>query len=73
MTAFWLAATLVFGIDGLWTTAATLGVALPIAANVFIVIRQYDSYVERASSAILVSTSISVVTVSILLAVLNPS
>ena len=71
--ALWLATTYLFGVDPLWATAATLGVALPIAANVFIVARQYDTYVERASSAILVSTSISVVTVSILLAVLNPS
>ena len=70
--ALWLAATLVFGVDPLWATAATLGVALPIAANVFIVARQYDTYVERTSSAILVSTAISVVTVSVLLAVLNP-
>ena len=70
--ALWLAATVVFDVDPLWATAATLGVALPIAANVFIVARQYDTYVERTSSAILVSTSISVVTVSLLLAVLNP-
>ena len=69
--ALWLAATLVFGVDPMWATAATLGAALPIAANVFIVARQYDTYVERTSSAILVSTSVSVVTVSILLALLN--
>ena len=70
--ALWLAATVVFGVDPLWAAASTLGAALPIAANVFIVARQYDTYVARASSAILVSTSISVVTVSILLAILNP-
>lgn len=71
--ALWLAATVVFDVDPLWATASTLGAALPIAANVFIVARQYDTYVERASSAILVSTCISVVTVSILLAILNPA
>ena len=70
--ALWLAATVVFDIDPLWATASTLGVALPIAANVFIVARQYDTYVERTSSAILVSTLISVVTVSALLAILGP-
>ncbi len=70
--ALWLAATVVFDVDPLWATASTLGVALPIAANVFIVARQYDTYVERTSSAILVSTSISVVTVSVLLAILAP-
>ena len=66
-------ATLVFGVDPLWATASTLGVALPIAANVFIVARQYDTYVERTSSAILVSTTISVVTISLLPALLNPA
>ncbi|QIN79282.1 AEC family transporter [Rubrobacter marinus] len=71
--ALWLAATLVFGVDPLWAVASTLGVALPIAANVFIVARQYDTYVERTSSAIFVSTSVSVVTVSVLLALLNPA
>ncbi|MDF2704118.1 MAG: hypothetical protein K0S10_3064, partial [Rubrobacteraceae bacterium] len=38
----------------------------------FIIARQYDTYVERVSSAILVSTAISVVTVSALLTILSP-
>lgn len=66
-----LATTVVFDVDPLWATAATLGAALPIAANVFIVARQYDTYVERTSSAILVSTTISMLTVSILLLLLS--
>ena len=71
--ALWVATTFLFAVDPLWATAATIGVALPIAANVFIVARQYDTYVERTSSAILVSTSISIVTVSALLAILGPT
>ena len=69
--AIWLATTRIFEVDPLWATAATLAAALPVAANVFIVARQYDTYVERVSGAILVSTTISVVTVSALLVVLN--
>ena len=69
--AIWLATTRIFAVDPLWATAATLAAALPVAANVFIVARQYDTYVERVSGAILVSTTISVVTVSALLIILN--
>ncbi len=68
--AIWFATTRLFDIDPLWASVAILGAALPVAANVFIVAKQYDTYVERVSSAILVSTAISVVTVSALLTIL---
>lgn len=71
-TAMWFATTRLFDVDPLWATVAILGAALPVAANVFIIARQYDTYVERVSSAILVSTAISVVTVSALLTILSP-
>jgi malonate transporter and related proteins len=70
--AMYLTTTLLFDVDPLWATVAVLGASLPVAANVFIIARQYDTYVERTSSAILVSTIVSVVTVSALLAVLSP-
>lgn len=70
--AMWFAMTRLFTVDPLWATVAILGAALPVAANVFIVARQYDTYLERASSAILLSTLVSMVTVSALLAVLSP-
>jgi malonate transporter len=68
--AIWFATTHLFDIDPLWAAVATLGASLPVAANVFIVAKQYDTYVERVSSAILVSTAISVITVSTLLTIL---
>jgi malonate transporter and related proteins len=68
--AIWFSTTRLFDVDPLWATVAILGAALPVAANVFIVAKQYDTYVERVSSAILVSTAISVFTVSALLTVL---
>jgi malonate transporter len=70
--AMYLATTQLFDVDPLWATVAILGASLPVAANVFIVAKQYDTYVERTSSAILVSTIVSVVTVSALLTVLSP-
>jgi predicted permease len=69
--ALFLTTTVIFGVQSLWATAALLGAALPIAANVFIVARQYDVYVVRTSSAILVSTAVSVLSVSALLLVLH--
>jgi malonate transporter and related proteins len=69
--ALFLTTTLIFDVQALWATAALLGAALPIAANVFIVARQYDVYVVRTSSAILVSTAVSIVSVSALLLVLH--
>jgi malonate transporter len=68
--AIWFATTRLFDVDPLWASVAILGAALPVAANVFIVAKQYDTYVERISSAILISTAISVVTVSTLLTIL---
>jgi malonate transporter len=70
-SAMWLT-TQLFDVASLWATVAVLGAALPVAANVFILARQYDTYVDRTSSAILLSTAISVVTVSALLAVIGP-
>lgn len=70
--AMWIAMTHLFTVDPLWSTVAVLGAALPVAANVFIVARQYDTYLERASSAILLSTAVSMITVSALLVLLSP-
>ena len=70
--ALFATTTFLFDVRPLWATAALLGAALPIAANVFIVARQYDVYVTRTSSAVLISTVVSMFTVSILLLLLVP-
>jgi malonate transporter len=69
-SAMWLT-TQLFDVAPLWAAVAVLGAALPVAANVFILARQYDTYVDRISSAILLSTVVSVVTVSTLLAIMG--
>jgi len=69
--ALLLTTAVIFDVNPLWTSAALLGASLPVAANVFIVARQYDVYVTRASGAVLVSTAVSMVTVSALLLVLD--
>lgn len=52
-----------FGVaDQSWVYTAVLMAALPPALNVFVFARQYDTWVEQASGAVLVGTLISVVT-----------
>ncbi len=47
-----------------WIETAVLMAALPPALNVFVFARQYDIWVEQASSAVLVGTLASVVTLT---------
>jgi len=47
-----------------WVYTAVLMAALPPALNVFIMARQYDTWVEQASSSVLVGTAVSVVTLT---------
>jgi malonate transporter len=47
-----------------WIETAVLMAALPPALNVFVFARQYDTWVEQASSAVLVGTLASVVTLT---------
>lgn len=47
-----------------WVYTAVLMAALPPALNVFIMARQYDTWVEQASSSILMGTLFSVVTLT---------
>jgi malonate transporter and related proteins len=50
--------------DQLWIYTAVLMAALPPALNVFVFARQYDTWVEQASSAVLIGTLVSVVTLT---------
>ena len=50
--------------DQIWIDTAVLMAALPPALNVFVFARQYDCWVEQASSAVLVGTLVSVFTLT---------
>jgi malonate transporter and related proteins len=63
----WLFIGLIADVPPLWTYTAMLMAALPPALNVFVLARQYDAYVERASTAILVGTLISMLTLTTLM------
>jgi predicted permease len=58
------------GIDPLWIQTAVLMAALPTAANVFVMANYYQVYVAGTSSAILLTTIVSIPTVAILLLLL---
>lgn len=60
--------SLVGGFDPVWVATAVLMAALPPALNVFVMASQYRTYVQQASTTILVGTICSVVTVTALLA-----
>jgi predicted permease len=64
------ALTTVGGFDPVWVATAVLMASLPPALNVFVMASQYRTYVERASSTILIGTVASVVTVTGLLALI---
>lgn len=53
--------------DPVWVYTAVLLAALPTATNVFVIAQQYNVWIARASSMVLTSTALSVVTVTALL------
>jgi predicted permease len=50
--------------DPQWSATALLMASLPPALNVFVIARQYDTWVEPASVAVLVGTFVSVLTLT---------
>lgn len=66
-TFAWVMAVPILGLDPFLATAAVIVAALPVGANVYIFAQHYDVAVLEASSAILISTGISMVTIPVLL------
>jgi malonate transporter len=55
------------GLPPLWLHVAVMMAALPTASNAFILASQYKSYVEGASTAVIVTTAASAVTIPLLI------
>ena len=70
LLTWWLAYE-VMVMEPVWAAAAVILAALPTGALVFVLAQQYDIYVQRSTAAIMVSTVISVVTLSVFFAVLG--
>jgi malonate transporter and related proteins len=63
----WIVLSVVGDFDRAWVFTAMLMASLPPAGNVFVMARQYETYVQRASNGVLVGTVVSVGTVTVLL------
>ncbi|MEZ4746842.1 MAG: AEC family transporter [Calditrichia bacterium] len=63
----WLLATRVFGIPLLWAQTATLLAAMPTGFNIFLFAHRYQQAIEMSTTAISISTIISIFTVSLLI------
>ncbi len=63
--------SLMGGFDPLWVGVAVLMASLPTAATVFVMAVQYDEYVEGSSSAILITTAISMITVTLVVVMID--
>lgn len=50
-----------------WVYSAMLLAALPTATNVFVIAQQYDTWVQRASASVLITTVLSIGTITTLL------
>ena len=65
-TVTWVLAFHVLEVDVMWATICVVMAALPTGANIFILARRYDLYLDRTSAVILISTIASLLTLSIL-------
>jgi len=68
----WLLVTQVMVLEPFWANAAVIFAAGPVGANVFIFAQHYEAGVESASSAIVISTALAMLTISALLVMLQP-
>ena len=69
--ATWVMVTYVLDVDPHWADGAVILAALPVGAVAFVVAQQYDCYTRRTSSAIVLTTLLSVLTISGLLVMLE--
>jgi hypothetical protein len=68
----WVLVTQVIVLEPFWAHAAVIFSAGPVGANVFIFAQHYEAGVESASSAIVISTGLAMLTISALLLMLQP-
>ena len=67
--AVWLLARHVLHLEPLWVAVATVNAAMPSGANGYLLAQRYGVYVARSTSMVLISTAVSIVTLSVVLAI----
>lgn len=65
-------AAYVFELRPGWVTVAVLAAAMPCGANVYVFARRYDTFVNRATATVVITTLGSIATVSAIVALLPP-
>jgi malonate transporter and related proteins len=68
----WVLVSQVIVLEPFWANAAVIFSAGPVGANVFIFAQHYEVGIEAASSAIVISTALAMLTISALLLMLQP-
>lgn len=68
----WLLGRYVLDLQPLYLAVATITAAAPIGANVFVLAHRYQVYLARATSALMISVVLSVVTLTVVLAIFVP-
>lgn len=68
----WTLATYVFVVPAIWTAVATVAAGMPVGVNAYIFANRYDRGQAATAAAILLSTLVSVLTVTTLIALLVP-
>ncbi|MGB8817129.1 MAG: AEC family transporter [Rhizobiaceae bacterium] len=63
----WVMLSIAGDFPSVWVFAAMLMASLPSATNVFVLAQQYDTWTEKASAAVLITTCLSIVSVSMLI------
>lgn len=63
----WLFAAWIFALPPLWVAVLVVDAALPLAANVYLIGQRYNLYTGEASAAVLISTLLALITVSLVL------
>jgi predicted permease len=66
----WVLAAHVFGLEGVWMTTAVTLAAMPSGVNTYLFAARYDAAAPVASRTVLVTSTLSVVTLSVVLALL---
>jgi predicted permease len=68
----WLVFSHLLDLDPLWRNAGVIFAACPVGLNVYVFAQYYEVAIETASSAILLSTGIAMLTITTLLLLLPP-
>ena len=68
----WLAFAWLLELDPLWVNAGVIFAACPVGLNVYVFAQHYEVAIETASTAILISTALALLTITGLLLLLPP-